>query len=438
MTTRLLPVLIIATMVMLSAASAAATTQLNAYARSDNSGSGSSSSSDSSKSSSGSGSHQGKSSDSGSGSSGSGSDSGSGMSDTGGSSGGGTGDGGGSSSDSSAGGTSGSGDLLVQNPQGHKFKIPNIPGQNPCQTVDGFSADEPCPLKVVASDNGGHGHHDKGGVLSGTDPRKGGLQQIPSNSTDFPNNDPSVIQVHVATAKKDIIGSYHVTGEITNEGSDTLQFVQVTVHFYDAIGNLVADSTCCYTTPTDIDPGHTATFDSFAMSNQISGKPVSYRLSYDWNAPTVSQPASTINQPSSQSEPNFTASNMISAASQPTFGSALKNVLKQIPSTAADYPNKGPNSVKFLDVKAIKGGAFNYVHITGTLLSLSKKTLWYPSPIVYLFDKNNQSVGEVTNGLFVSTELLPHTSGTFDVDIDPSMLKAEPTSYQLRFTGTFQ
>jgi hypothetical protein len=41
---------------------------------------------------------------------------------------------------------------------------------------------------------------------------------------------------------------------------------------------------------------------------------------------------------------------------------------------------------------------------------------------VYLFDKNNQSVGEVTTGLFVSTELPPNNSGTFDVDLDPSVL----------------
>jgi hypothetical protein len=39
---------------------------------------------------------------------------------------------------------------------------------------------------------------------------------------DFPGNDPGVIQVHITSAKKDIIGSYHVTGEITNEGNDAL------------------------------------------------------------------------------------------------------------------------------------------------------------------------------------------------------------------------
>jgi hypothetical protein len=43
----------------------------------------------------------------------------------------------------------------------------------------------------------------------------GELVQIPSNATDFPNNDPKVIQVHVTSATKDVIGDYHIVGEIT-------------------------------------------------------------------------------------------------------------------------------------------------------------------------------------------------------------------------------
>ena len=111
----------------------------------------------------------------------------------------------------------------------------------------------------------------------------GELLQIPSNATDFPNNDPKVIQVQVTSAKKDIIGDYHIVGEITNTGNDTLSFVQVTVHLYDASNRLIGDSTCCYTTPTNIDAGHTSTFDSFVTSDHINGTPVSYRLSFDWS-----------------------------------------------------------------------------------------------------------------------------------------------------------
>ena len=135
--------------------------------------------------------------------------------------------------------------------------------------------------------SGGHHnskHHTSSGGISGSSSsRHGSLIQLPSNATDFPGNDPSVIQVHVTSAKKDIIGAYHVQGEITNVGNDTLNFVLVTVHFYDSSGQLVAATTCCYTTPTNIAAGHTVTFDSFATSDQANGKPESYRLSFDWS-----------------------------------------------------------------------------------------------------------------------------------------------------------
>jgi hypothetical protein len=46
-------------------------------------------------------------------------------------------------------------------------------------------------------------HH---GVSSSAHTRHGGLTQLQSNATDFPGNDPGVIQVHLTSAKKDIIG----------------------------------------------------------------------------------------------------------------------------------------------------------------------------------------------------------------------------------------
>ena len=79
---------------------------------------------------------------------------------------------------------------------------------------------------------------------------------MPSNNTDFPNNNPNTIQLHVTSAKKNVIGDYHVTGEIVNAGNDTIQSVKVTVHMYDGSNRLIEESTCCYTIPTNIDPGH--------------------------------------------------------------------------------------------------------------------------------------------------------------------------------------
>ena len=110
-----------------------------------------------------------------------------------------------------------------------------------------------------------------------------GLKQIPSEPTDFPNDNSSAIKVDVTTAKKDIIGAYHVKGEIKNLGQDSLNYVQVIAHFYDSANQTVGVTSCCYANPTDIEPGHTATFDSFATKDDMSGTPKSYRLSFEWD-----------------------------------------------------------------------------------------------------------------------------------------------------------
>jgi hypothetical protein len=126
-------------------------------------------------------------------------------------------------------------------------------------------------------------HHHSGSSFSTVKGSKhGGLIQIPSNKTDYPDNDPTVINVHVSSAKKDIIGDYEIKGEVTNVGSDALRFVHITAHVYDAAGQLVGNGDT-YTTPTDLDPQHTGTFDIFVTKDTLSGKPVSYRLSYDWS-----------------------------------------------------------------------------------------------------------------------------------------------------------
>ena len=66
-------------------------------------------------------------------------------------------------------------------------------------------------------------------------------------------------------------------------GEETLQYVKVTAHFYDSENQTVGVTSCCYTEPSDIDPKHTATFDSFAQENEMSGDATDFRLSYDWN-----------------------------------------------------------------------------------------------------------------------------------------------------------
>jgi len=107
--------------------------------------------------------------------------------------------------------------------------------------------------------------------------------QIPSEATDFPENNQKVLQVLFAKANKDSIDDYHIIGSIKNNGNETLNSVKVTGHFLDNDLNPIGITTCCYTDPIDIEPGHTSAIDSFASSNQMVGDPSYFRLSFDWD-----------------------------------------------------------------------------------------------------------------------------------------------------------
>jgi hypothetical protein len=109
------------------------------------------------------------------------------------------------------------------------------------------------------------------------------LEQIPSEPTDFPGDNPNVVKVDVARAKKDVVGSYEVRGEIKNLGHNALRLVRVTAHFYDYNNQAVGITTTCYADPSDIEPGHISTFDTYTMEDQLSGTPKSFRLSFDWD-----------------------------------------------------------------------------------------------------------------------------------------------------------
>lgn len=110
------------------------------------------------------------------------------------------------------------------------------------------------------------------------------LEQIPSEPTDFPASDPSAVQVDVTSANEDsTTGSYHVRGAIKNLGNNNLEFVKVTGLFYDDDNKTVGVTSCCHTDPNTIEPGRTATFDSFAQEEEVSGIPMSFRLSFDWS-----------------------------------------------------------------------------------------------------------------------------------------------------------
>lgn len=95
-------------------------------------------------------------------------------------------------------------------------------------------------------------------------------------------SDPTAVQVDVTSANRDYTGSYHIRGAVKNLGDIDLEFVRVTGFFYDKDNQTVGVTSCCYTDPSTIETGRTATFDSFAQDDEFSGTPTSFRLSLDW------------------------------------------------------------------------------------------------------------------------------------------------------------
>ena len=105
--------------------------------------------------------------------------------------------------------------------------------------------------------------------------QQSGLVMTPSKITDYPNNYAKAIQVQVANAYRDSIGYYHVQGDVTNMGTSTISSIQVTVHFYNSNNQLIGDADG-YTNPSNLDSGHTGTFD--VLTDQINDLPAIFRL----------------------------------------------------------------------------------------------------------------------------------------------------------------
>jgi hypothetical protein len=130
--------------------------------------------------------------------------------------------------------------------------------------------------------------------------------------------------------------------------------------------------------------------------------------------------------------------NFTTGSNDHSSGSSSKSKgLTQMPSEAADFPGKDPNAVQFRVLKAAKN-SIGWYQINGEIINLSNKDLWYPKPIVRLFDKENGPIGTVTNGLVMTSQIPPHHSTTFEVSINPDDLLGKPVSYKISFTGTFQ
>lgn len=88
--------------------------------------------------------------------------------------------------------------------------------------------------------------------------------QIPSKPTDFPGNSQDNLEILFSKATRSSSGDVHVIGSIENTGQNTLRYVDVTAHFFDENNKTIGVTTCCYADPSDIEAGHTSSFDSFS------------------------------------------------------------------------------------------------------------------------------------------------------------------------------
>ena len=107
---------------------------------------------------------------------------------------------------------------------------------------------------------------------------------LPSNASDFANNDPKTLTLDfVNPTVPDIIGKYYIKGEVVNNGNTTMQSLKITAHWYDLTHKLIG-VTFGYTDGLQPpDTGKRATFTILGDGHSdLLGKPKFVELSYDW------------------------------------------------------------------------------------------------------------------------------------------------------------
>ena len=119
-------------------------------------------------------------------------------------------------------------------------KTIKIPGQNKCQTLDGFSASEPCP-------SGGSHHHSKHSThnsgttdtssttiptTSGTS-SSGEFIQLSTNRSDFSNGDDvNSIRLVFVHGGNSPIGGWLLAGTVQNVGNKTIPMLTLIATIY--------------------------------------------------------------------------------------------------------------------------------------------------------------------------------------------------------------
>jgi hypothetical protein len=131
----------------------------------------------------------------------------------------------------------------------------------------------------------------------------GTYQLSTSSQPPFGGEKPAFLRLTIGRAYLDSINTYHVIGEVTNQGNSTANFVKVSGAFYDYNHQVIGHGTSYVTTFSNgLPPGQTAPFDMM-----IESRPGQQIVSVSYNV--QSQEYSMINNQPSNIPPRSSSSN---------------------------------------------------------------------------------------------------------------------------------
>jgi hypothetical protein len=100
------------------------------------------------------------------------------------------------------------------------------------------------------------------------------LRNVPSDATNYgvsasyqqgSTSKPAALSFSVGRANIDIINSYHLLGEVTNQRNKTATFVKVSAVLFDA-NHKIIDAIDTFTSPSNLQPGQQAPFELQSLS----------------------------------------------------------------------------------------------------------------------------------------------------------------------------
>lgn len=96
------------------------------------------------------------------------------------------------------------------------------------------------------------------------------LKQLPSEATDFPNNDASVLEVHAFKSVQDSVGQYHIRGEVVNLSNKTLLYPKVSAILFDKNDSPVGSAKPWFVSGLELIPNGSGTFDLVVGPNDLT------------------------------------------------------------------------------------------------------------------------------------------------------------------------